>query len=846
MKRGVPFQLTTKDRKTDNEEQEVQHDASKVLLSNRGLTSFPREALYNAAASQEKKGGGSKDTSDRWWLEEDIKYIDLSHNFIPSIPDAISSLAVSLTVLVLSNNKLNSLPESISELSCLKKLDITHNNLVSLPDGLGRLTSLVELNLTGNRNLKQLPELNGLSSIEVLRCAECALTSLPTTLGIGMSCLKLIELDASGNCLTTLPSGLSMCVRMRILRLSRNKLNNLPDLQRLQSCCVIDLRQNTLTQIPCLPRSTLLSEVYLGANRLSSLQPASTHLVRSGISVLDVASNMIDVLPDELRFCHQLTTLDVSNNDLNILPAWLGFMTLLTRLVVDGNPLRTMKKSLIGGGGGVPALKAYLKTRATPDEAILFEKEIIDIQAAKHHIGLAPLPASNTTLQKGSNEHQPHLPMAAAAAAADNLSESLSHAWSLTVREAFSTPALKLIASPSAFPVKLTSFSLNELTKGAQREALERFKTLIFDGHALSPQGIPKDLLAVCVNVSELSFSRNSLERVPDAVTYTAAVAASSGRAPASLSLHTLRLSFNSIPTNGVPWLSPSLINLDLSHNRLKRIPKCLTLRGLPHLESLSLANNDIEAPPEEDLGDEGSGDALLWLPKLRSLNLSGNVLTRLPIAVMGLTKLSSLDISNCDISSLQPHIGCMPSLSHLNIEGNPQRGVRPGVVEMGTPAVLGFLRSRVAVGDEKKYLEMFIVKEEEIVVLQPVNSLPQQHHPHQQQQQQQQYHYQQQQQQQQQERVNKTSISNQYLGGGGHPSMKQQQQPSAGASQAQTYTPSAGMTGEYYQMVRRIEELQNELQSGGGSVAQVAASKRELLLLRAAEARAKQQNAGF
>jgi hypothetical protein len=46
--------------------------------------------------------------------------------------------------------------------------------------------------------------------------------------------------------------------------------------------------------------------------------------------------------------------------------------------------------------------------------------------------------------------------------------------------------------------------------------------------------------------------------------------------------------------------------------------------------------------------------------------------------------------------------------------------------------------------------------------------------------------------------------------------------------------------------MVRRIEELQNELQSGGGSVAQVAASKRELLLLRAAEARAKQQNAGF
>lgn len=827
MKRGIPFQLASKDTTEQHGivDVNIQHqsDASKVCLSNRGLTSFPREALYNAAASQEKKSGGNKDSSDRWWLEEDIKFIDLSHNLIPTIPDAISSLAVSLTTLVLSNNKLSGLPESISELSCLKKLDVTHNCLTSLPEGLGRLTFLVELNLTGNRHLKQLPELLGLSSLEVLRCAECALTSLPVTLG-GSSCLKLIELDASSNSLSSLPSGLSMCVRLRILRLSRNKLLDLPDLQRLQSCCVIDLRQNALTQIPCLPRSSTLSEVYLGANRLTSLQPASTHLVRPGISVLDVASNMIDSLPDELRFLYQLTTLDISNNDLNILPAWLGFMTLLTRLVVDGNPLRTMKKSLIGGGGGVPALKAYLKTRATPDEAILFEKEITAVQAAKHHIGLAP-PSAPTVIIHKSGEPLPQLPMAAAAAAANSLTESLTLAWSLAVREAMSTPSLKLIVSPSAFPIKLTSFSLSDLTRGAQHEALQRYRALVVDGHAIVPEGIPRDLLAVCANVSEVSLSRNSLERVPEALTYTAAAAAATAlgreghsRAASSLNLRTLRLSFNLIPTNGIPWLPPSLLTLDLSHNRLKRIPKCITLRGLPHLESLSLSNNDIEAPAEDDLGDEGSGDALLWLPKLRSLNLSGNVLTRIPIAVLGLKHLSDLDISKNDISSLQPHIGCILSLSHLNIEGNPQRGVRPGVVEMGTPAVLGFLRSRVAVGDEKKYVSMFAVEEEEIIVPQPVNSAHAQ----------------------QQQYYQPESTTSQFV------TMKQQQPVAHSSSFSQAYNSSAGMTGDYYQMVRRIEELQNELQSGGGSNAQIQASKRELLLLRAAEARAKQQNAGF
>jgi Leucine-rich repeat (LRR) protein len=532
--------------------------------------------------------------------------------------------------------------------------------------------------------------------------------------------------------------------------------------------------------------------------------------------VLDVASNMIDSLPDELRFLYQLTTLDISNNDLNILPAWLGFMTLLTRLVVDGNPLRTMKKSLIGGGGGVPALKAYLKTRATPDEAILFEKEVTAVQAAKHHIGLAP-PSAPTAIIHKSGEPPPQLQMAAAAAAANNLTESLTLAWSLAVREAMSTPSLKLIVSPSTFPIKLTSFSLSELSRGAQREALQRYRALVVDGHAIVPEGIPKDLLAVCANVSEVSLSRNSLERVPDALTYTAAAAAATalGRAASSLNLRTLRLSFNLIPTNGVPWLPSSLLTLDLSHNRLKRIPKCLTLRGLPHLESLSLSNNDIEAPAEDDLGDEGSGDALLWLPKLRSLNLSGNVLTRIPVAVLGLKHLSDLDISKNDISSLQPHIGCILSLTHLNIEGNPQRGVRPGVVEMGTPACLGFLRSRVAVGDEKKYVSMFAVEEEEIIAPQPVNSA----------------HAQQQQFYQQKPE----SITSQVM------TMKQQH-PVAHSSTSS----SAGMTGDYYQMVRRIEELQNELQSGGGSVAQIQASKRELLLLRAAEARAKQQNSGF
>ena len=70
-----------------------------------------------------------------------------------------------------------------------------------------------------------------------------------------------------------------------------------------------------------------------------------------------------------LRACARLLTLDVSNNDLNTLPAWLGFLPSLARLAVEGNPLRSLKRSLIGPGVGAPTLKAYLRTRATPEEA---------------------------------------------------------------------------------------------------------------------------------------------------------------------------------------------------------------------------------------------------------------------------------------------------------------------------------------------------------------------------------------------------------------------------------------------------------------------------------------------
>ena len=61
-----------------------------------------------------------------------------------------------LETLLLNNNKLKSLPTSLTSLTKLEKLDLSHNALRELPDNLGHLPALSRLNVYGNK-LRKLP-----------------------------------------------------------------------------------------------------------------------------------------------------------------------------------------------------------------------------------------------------------------------------------------------------------------------------------------------------------------------------------------------------------------------------------------------------------------------------------------------------------------------------------------------------------------------------------------------------------------------------------------------------------------------------------------------------------------
>ena len=73
----------------------------------------------------------------------------LNYKKLTKLPETIKELT-ELKKLDLQRNELNSLPESIGELTALKKLNLTHNKFRKLPGSLWTLNNLTELKLNNN------------------------------------------------------------------------------------------------------------------------------------------------------------------------------------------------------------------------------------------------------------------------------------------------------------------------------------------------------------------------------------------------------------------------------------------------------------------------------------------------------------------------------------------------------------------------------------------------------------------------------------------------------------------------------------------------------------------------
>ena len=172
-----------------------------LSLAGKGLNNEPDLKPYGSLETLDLSHNALENISPAPFRIATLRVLVLKLNLIQYLPDDIGLLpaAASLTELVLSNNNLQSLPESFALLVHLVNLDLSCNRLSHLPSGFAGLTNLQRLSLKDNQFIG--------------------------ALGDAIATLHHMQyLDVSSNAISALPS-LAAATRLKRLTISRTLLD---------------------------------------------------------------------------------------------------------------------------------------------------------------------------------------------------------------------------------------------------------------------------------------------------------------------------------------------------------------------------------------------------------------------------------------------------------------------------------------------------------------------------------------------------------------------------------------------------------------------------------------------
>ena len=143
---------------------------------------------------------------------------------LTEFPQEILTLADSLELLDLSNNHLQVLPDSFSQLKNLKAVFLNNNAFTCFPNVLASCPSLQIIGFKNNQ-ISTIGERAFPPTLRWLILTNNLLRSLPDSIG---QLSKLQKLMLAGNKLQILPQSLSNCHNLQLIRLAANQLTELP------------------------------------------------------------------------------------------------------------------------------------------------------------------------------------------------------------------------------------------------------------------------------------------------------------------------------------------------------------------------------------------------------------------------------------------------------------------------------------------------------------------------------------------------------------------------------------------------------------------------------------------
>ena len=692
---------------------------------------------------------------------------------ITAIPEGIYQFSA-LTELTLTNNNLAAISEDVSKLTTLKTLTLDFNQLVTLPttvSGLGSLTLLslknnpletlpVQLGMCARLRLLELgfpgPDMQ-IPPKEVSRKGGAAVLDYLRRMGVTLKTgrqeaqrLGLIKmpsefqdmshvmwrLSLAHNRIAELDDAMSLCHKLKVLRLHDNMLSDLPNslsaltglhdldlegnrfelcpyvLSSLTSLTLLRLSRNELIECPVhVCKLTLLEELSLDYNKLSVLPNRIGMCVK--LKYLSVSHNELTRLPAGMKDLIVLSTLNVSNNKLTIIPPEVGLLPSLEHGDFDNNPIASPPLGVMAMGTmSVSHFLARIQEMKDSGKVDLDNSNLdsipLDVLSydAVHTIIMTHNLLTTIPEKVGGLRHLTCLDVSfnKLTLLPDSIGNCIAlQELYLTKNELTDLPwTMEKLTNLRVLDCDLERITCPPMsvTKRGGTETQRFFHALVKgrDEHSCRIENfdlmeIPVEVLQMH-NLLELSLLQNHLKTLPPSlVEFTRLEILNVDENPQMLTLPRILRNMTSIlvfsmASNSLKTIPDEIFRLtnltvlNVSRNNLEGIGNLLG--NLSHLVQLDLSHNKLWNLP---------WPAMMKMIYLEKLELQDNPLTLLPASIADLTRIAVLDLADTELKMLPADMINMVNLEILNLENVDIEGPNTLTVAAGIENIMEFLK---------------------------------------------------------------------------------------------------------------------------------------------------------
>ena len=277
-------------------------------------------------------------------LDENYE-LDISGQNLQSLPTDTDRLK-HIVRLYARNNELSDLPDHFAQMNHLVEISLRHNRLSKFPIVLFHMVHITRLSLAHNRITEVPVDIGCLVNLQLLSLAGNQIRHLPLSIG---KLSKLAGLDVQSNMLTSLPESVGLLKVLDTLLLQDNRLATLPEsIGQCQILKVLNFKKNRVKYIPLGVGKLLnLEELVCSKNQITIL-PLTLLANLTNLLNLDVHSNYLSHLPDDICGAVRLRKINAAINNLRAIPDSIGRLVNLDWLNLNDNRLSHIPSS-IGG-----------------------------------------------------------------------------------------------------------------------------------------------------------------------------------------------------------------------------------------------------------------------------------------------------------------------------------------------------------------------------------------------------------------------------------------------------------------------------------------------------------------